>query len=243
MKRQIWHRHSEALGRDMPVACWGHFGRPVLLFPTAGGDFLESERFLMLQVLEPLIDAGRIKVYSTDSISGEGWLNKEAAPRHKSWLQARFDDFLVEEVCPFIREDCGGTEQGIVATGASIGAYNALNAGCKHPDLFNAVIPMSGTYAFDRWMDGYRDDNYYFNMPLLFLPNLTEGPTLDALRKSFFLLATGTGRYEAPWETDWIAALLAQKGIPHRVEKWGPDAHHDWPTWRTMLPLFLERMV
>lgn len=227
----------------MPVVCWGHYGQPVLLFPTAGGDFLECERFQLLASLEPLIDAGRIKVYSTDSIAGEGWLNPDAPPWHKSWLQARYDAFIAQELCPFIKADCGDTTRRFVVAGASIGAYNAVNVATKHPEWFETTLAMSGTYAFDRWMDGHRDDNYYFNMPLLFLPNLGEGPQLDGLRRSFFLLATGTGRYEAPWETDWIAGVLAQKSIPHRVEKWGPDAHHDWPTWRTMLPLFLERVL
>jgi esterase/lipase superfamily enzyme len=42
------------------MARWGTFGTPVLLFPTAGGDFEEIERFLMIKVLSPLIDAGKI---------------------------------------------------------------------------------------------------------------------------------------------------------------------------------------
>lgn len=242
MKREIWRWHSDKLAREMPVACWGHYGRPVVLFPTAGGDFLECERFLMLSVLEPLIDAGRIKVFSTDSISGEGWLNPDAAPWEKSALQARYDEFIATELCPFIRQKCGGTTQRFLATGASLGAYNALNAALKHPEWFEITVAMSGTYDFARWMDGQRDQNYYFNMPLMYLPNLPEGDQLDRLRQSSFLIATGTGRYEAPWESDWVGRALAAKGIPHRVEKWGPDAHHDWPTWRTMLPLFLGRL-
>lgn len=243
MRRELWRVRSEHLDREMTVAGWGHFGRPVLLFPTAGGDALECERFLLIQALSPLIESGRVKVYSTDSVAGEGWLSPTAPPASKSRLQARYDAYVVGELAPIIRADCGGGVDRVMVAGASIGAYNALNAAAKHPDCFDVAIAMSGTYAFDRWMDGHRDQDYYFNMPLLFLPNLGEGPQLDGLRKSFFLLATGTGRYEAPWETDWVAALLAQKGIPHRVEKWGPDAHHDWPTWRTMLPMFLDRLV
>lgn len=242
MRREIWRWHSQALGREMPVACWGHYGRPVLLFPTAGGDFLECERFQMLSALEPLIDAGRIKVFSTDSIAGEGWLSPDAAPSQKSRLQARYDAFVARELCPFIQRQCGGTTQRFLATGASIGAYNALNAGLKHPEWFEITVALSGTYDFARWMDGHRDQDYYFNMPLLYVPNLGEGEQLARLRDSFFLIATGTGRYEAPWESDWVGRALASKGIPHRVEKWGPDAHHDWPTWRTMLPLFLGRL-
>ena len=27
------------------------------------------------------------------------------------------------------------------------------------------------------------------------------------------------------------------------LQIWGHDVHHDWPTWRTMLPLFLSKLA
>lgn len=241
--RREWTWRSHALGRDMSVARWGHFGKPVLLFPTAGGDFLECERFLMIRALQPLIEAGRIKVFSCASVSGESWLNPDERPWHKSWLQARFDQYIHEELLPFVKSESGGTPQGFVAVGASLGAYNALNTVTKHPEWFDLAIAMSGTFDFKRWMGGHSDDNYYFNMPLHFLPNLAEGPQLDRLRRVRIVLATGQGRAEAPHESVWIARILESKGVPHNLEVWGHDVHHDWPTWRTMLPMFLDKLV
>ena len=52
------------------VLRWGHYGRPVLIFPTAGGDLEEIERHGLVGALSGLIDEGRIKVYSVDSIAG-----------------------------------------------------------------------------------------------------------------------------------------------------------------------------
>ena len=46
---------SPALQREMPTCRWGFRGKPLLLFPPAGGDFLENERMLMLKVLKPLL--------------------------------------------------------------------------------------------------------------------------------------------------------------------------------------------
>ena len=40
-----------------------------------------------------------------------------------------------------------------------------------------------------------------------------------------------------------MAELLKAKGLPTTLEIWGQDVHHDWPTWRTMLPLFLEKLA
>ena len=243
MSRRIWRVDSGPLGRAVTVARWGHFGRPILLFPTAGGDALECERFGMVAALGGLIDAGRIKLYSADSVSGQALIAADVPPPRKAEVQEQFDAFVADELVPLMRADCAGAVDRVAVAGASIGAFNALNTACRHPDLFELTVAMSGTYQLERWMGRQRDANAYRNTPALFLPNLADGPQLTQLRRSFFLLATGTGRWEAPWETDQIAALLASRSVPHRVEKWGPDAHHDWPTWRTMLPLFLDRLV
>lgn len=243
MNRREHRWYSPELDREMPVATWGDRGKPVLLFPTAGGDYLECERFHLVRVLTPLIEAGRIRLYACGSISGEGWLSETAAPAHKAWLQARFDAYLSRELVPWIRHDVGDPKVRLVAAGASIGAYNAVNAASKHPDQFWLTVAMSGTYFFDRWMDGYRDDTYYFNQPVLFLPNLGPSDQLDWLRRSYFHIASGRGRWEAPGESLALGQILGAKGIPNWVDLWGEDVDHDWPTWRTMLPLFLDRLA
>ena len=55
--------YSQRLGREATLARWGSFGVPVLIFPTAGGDAEEIERFHIISALGDLIGAGRIKVY------------------------------------------------------------------------------------------------------------------------------------------------------------------------------------
>ena len=240
--KRTWSWHSPALGRSMELGCWGDAGTPLILFPTAGGDFEECERFLMIRALEPLIAARRIRVYGLGTVSREGWLDPEAKPWHKSWLQARFGQYLVEELLPHVRRDCG-SDQRFIAAGASLGAYNAITAATRNPQWFRLAIGMSGTYDFDRWMGGHRDDDYYFHQPLYFLPNLGEGPILDALRKVRFVVASGRGRFEAPWESVRLAEIMRGKGIPVDLELWGHDVHHDWPTWRSMLPLFLDKLA
>ncbi len=234
--------HSERLGREMKLARYGDFGVPLLLFPTAGGDHLDNERFKLIHVLTPFIEDKRIKVYACSSVSKDAWCDSEAAPWHKSWLQARFDDYLQHELLPAISEDSGGV-RGFIAAGASLGAFNAVTVAAKHPEWFSLVVAMSGTYDFDRWMGTHRDENYYFNQPLYFLPRLPDGPQKEALRKVHFVLASGAGRAEAPWESERLAALLRAHGVNVNLELWGADAHHDWPAWRTMLPLFLGKLL
>ncbi len=237
---RTWYSHR--VQRDMSVARWGWYGTPVLLFPTAAADCLDYERFLMIRMLRPLIDAGRIKVYSCESITGDAWMSQTASPQHKAWLQARFGDYVTHELMPFIEQDCDGFV-GTIAAGASLGAYNAVNASCRNPGLFAGCVAMSGTYYFDRWHGGHVNPDYYHHQPMYYLGKLGPSPMLDQVRRTRFVVATGQGRAEAPQESVDMAALLRSKGAQVDLEVWGHDVPHDWPTWRTMLPMFLDRLT
>lgn len=233
--------HSSRLEQWVGVARWGTWGRPVVIFPTAGGDAEEVERFGLVDALGGLLAAGRIKVYSVDSISGRSWLVKDD-PRHSMWLQNQFDYFLVDELMPLIRADCndGGIE--IITAGASIGAFWALEMITRHPDLVRTAVGMSGTYDLSSWLNGHWSDDFYFSSPLDFVPGLAGWP-LDRLRERFIVLACGSGRWEEPDESWRMADVLGAKGIPNRVDQWGTEWDHDWPTWRAMLPLYLDDLA
>jgi esterase/lipase superfamily enzyme len=233
---------SPRLECDLTVARWGYAGTPVLLFPTAGGDALEVERMQVIAAILPLIEAGRARVYSMDSVAGRAWAEKKPAD-YCSRLQNAFDACVVQEVVPAIRTDCVDSEIEIVTAGASIGAFNAVASICRHPDLFKLAIAMSGSYDFERLLAIPVNEDFYFAAPLLFLPNLGDGPQLNALRQRFVLLATGQGNYEYPADSWRMADVLGAKGVPNRVDAWGPEWHHDWPTWRQMLPQYLDEFI
>jgi esterase/lipase superfamily enzyme len=233
--------YSQRIEREIHLVRWGHWGTPVLMFPTAGGDAEEVERFLMMKALAPLLDGGRIKVYSLDSVAGRAWLSGEP-PAYCSRLQNAFSAALYHEVAPAIRADCNAADVGIVTAGASIGAYNAVAAVCRWPDAFVRAIGMSGTYDLSRWLQGEWHSDFYFTSPIHYLPDLPDGEQLRTLRQRFILLATGEGRWEDPGESWRMARVLGAKGIPNRVDPWGTDYDHDWPTWRTMLPKYLGEL-
>jgi esterase/lipase superfamily enzyme len=236
---------SRHVGRDVLVARWGWWGKPVLLFPTAGGDAEECERFKMIQVLRPLIEAGRVKVYSCDSVGGQALTQRRDHP--PGWyprMQNLFDRFVSEEFVPWIRRDCESADIGIVTAGSSIGAFNAAAAVCRHPDAFETAIAMSGTFDVSKWMEpGDLDLEFYFTSPIHFLPNLPEGPQLSKLRTRFLLIPTGEGDYEDPAQSWRLAKVLGSRGIPNRVDLWGPTYRHDWNTWREMLPKYLAEIA
>ena len=90
MHKHVTSWFSPSLQKEMPIVSYGNYGTVLLLVPTAGADFLEYERFLLIDSLAPLIDSGRLKVYSVDSVNNDSWLNKEMnnwdkAQRHEQW--------------------------------------------------------------------------------------------------------------------------------------------------------------
>jgi esterase/lipase superfamily enzyme len=193
-------------------------------------------------VLLPLIEGGRIKVYSTDSIAGKAWISKQHSAEFCSYLQNMFDALVYKEIVPAIRKDCESPEIEIIAAGASIGAYNAVASICRHPDAFRLAIAMSGTYDLSKYLEGRFIQDFYFASPLHFLPGL-EGPQLESLQNRLILMPSGEGDYEDIGESWRMAKVLGDKGIPNRVDSWGPEWRHDWVTWRAMLPKYLDENV
>jgi esterase/lipase superfamily enzyme len=234
---------SQFLQREVLVSRWGWYGTPVLVFPTAGGDAEEIERFLMIDVLGELIEAGRAKVYSCDSVGGRALLQGELPPEQCSRVQNLFDSFVYHELVPAIRKDCASPDIRMLTAGSSIGAFNALASLCRHPDVFTHAICLSGTYDLERFLKGPVTMDFYFSSPIHFLPNLVDCDQLEVLRKRFALIAHGNGRWEEPEESWRIAGVLGGKGIPNRVDEWGPQFDHDWTTWRRMLPHYLAEFL
>jgi esterase/lipase superfamily enzyme len=145
-----WHSHR--LGQDVTVTRWGELGTPVLFFPTAAADAEEVERFLMVKALAPLLEAGRIKLFSVDSVAGRVLLSGKGA-HEVARMQAQYDAFVYHELVPAIRQDCRTPDAEIIVTGPSIGAFNALSMICRHPDVFSKAVCMSGTYDITKWLN------------------------------------------------------------------------------------------
>ena len=211
------------------------------MFPTAGGDAEEIERFGLIDSLSGLLGAGRIKVYSVDSIAGRSLLQRQD-PTHTAWLFNAFASALRDEITPAIRADSQDDHAEVIAAGASIGAFNAVAALCRHPNLFRSAIGMSGTYDLSGQLGHDFTDDFFFSSPLHYLPGL-EGPQLDQIRSRFVILATGAGQWENPGQTWTMAHILGEKQIPNRVDIWSEGHNHDWETWREMLPVYLDDLV
>lgn len=240
MKKELNSWFSPALQKEMPIVTYGDYGTAILLVPTAAADYLEYERFQMMETLAPYINSGKIKVFSINSINNESWLNKEMYSAHKAIRHNQFNEYVFNEVIPYIKHSTSN-ETEIITCGASFGALHSMNLFLKRPDIINGVIAMSGVYDLTEYSDGHFDEQVYFNSPMHYIQNLEDHNILEQIRKSRHLhIFTGSGAYEDPNASKAFAGLLYSKGINYELDVWGEEWKHDWPTWRALLPHYFE---
>jgi esterase/lipase superfamily enzyme len=233
---------SQRLGREMGIAVYGHYGSPFLVFPTSGGDEHEYAGQGMIEAISGFIEDGRVKFYCINSVNNQSWHDEQAHPRHKSYVQAMYDDYVAREVAPFIHDDCATPGIPITTTGASFGAYHAVNSLLKHPDLFRRCIAQSGVYDLRRFMGGDYDENFYFNNPVDYVASLSDAWFLGQLAGCDIRLVTGNGPWEDCRPTYQLSGVLWSRGIAHSVDDWGPEGGHEWPYWKRQMIEYLSRL-
>jgi esterase/lipase superfamily enzyme len=229
------------------VVVHGHWGRPLLAFPAERGNADDWQERGMVDAVRPLLDAGRVKLYCVASYDSASWRDDSLSLEERARRHGVYEHWVCDEVAPWLRDDCGGRDD-IMLAGCSFGAYHAANFALKRADLFPLAVCMSGVYDVavvgGAWERG---DAVYFNNPMDYVAHL-HGDHLDWLRsRASLLLVCGQGQWEdttgALDSTRRFAALLAEKGLHHELDLWGHDVPHDWPSWRAQLAHHLPRFT
>jgi len=226
----------------MGVNVYGHYGMPILAFPTSMGDEHEQEGQGMVRTLGPYIEQGRIRFFSINGVQSDSFSNKGAHPFHRSWMQAQYDAYVANEVFPFIDSVCQTPGIPIATLGASLGAYHAANTLFKHPDHVKRCYALSGIYDMRDSMDGMYDDNFYFNNHVDYLGNLSDPWYFEQYASCDIHLITGTGPWEHSGPSYRLSEVLSRKGIRHSLDNWGPDGGHDWPFWKREMREYAGRL-
>lgn len=239
---QWWSPH---LNQNMELKVYGHHGVPLLVFPTQSGRFFDFEDNGMIHAIYPFIENGRIKVFTVDSIDSQSWANWDAPPAERALRHKAYDQYIVQEVVPFIHNHGEGYGQKFLLTGSSMGAYHTANFFFRHPDIFNGMIALSGIYQLSMFIGDYMDQAVYLNSPLAYLPDLTDEWYLLQFRRSKIIICVGQGAWEDEMlqDTRTLEKILRDKCIPAWVDYWGNDVNHDWPWWQKQLPYFLEHIL
>ena len=95
---------SESMGRSVHLWRYGHYGPPVIVFPSAAGMAHEWEAHGMIEALADWLDDGKLKLYCTESNVAEAWTRKESDPAWKIQRHRAFESYISEELAPMIRD-------------------------------------------------------------------------------------------------------------------------------------------
>jgi esterase/lipase superfamily enzyme len=246
------HRHQlelplgSGIDHGMTVIRYGHYGRPVLVFPSEAGRAWDFENNGMLDAIRQLVHSGRVKLYCVDSLDGDRWSDRGLPLEERAMRHEVYTRWLTHTVVPYIHNDTvPGAE--LITLGCSQGAYHAVHFAMQRADLAPLAIGLSGNYDISTWGSwGDRGEASYFANPADYVPNL-HGDQLDWLRSRLsILLVVGQGARETHptgslASTVRLAGLLQEKGIRCELDLWGYDVGHDWEWWRRQLAHHLPR--
>jgi esterase/lipase superfamily enzyme len=231
MKREFARGYSQELNREMDMLVFGHGGLPMIVFPTSMGKYFEYEDRGMINAIAGKIDRGELQVFCPDGVDSESWYNKGVHPKIRVMRHLQYERHILHELVPYIRRI--NPSQQLAVTGCSFGGYHAVNFSLKHPDVVTHCISMSGAFDIHQFLDGYYDDDCYFNCPPDFLRNMNDDWFLSRYRQMKIVLAAGE------WdmcldENVKLSHLLNQKAVGHWLDIWGDHTKHDWPWWIKM---------
>lgn len=235
MNREYHTWWSPNLNRDMELLIFGHHGARVIVFPTSQGKFYEWEDRGMIDALGHHLEQGWLQLYCVDSVDAETWYCDWCEPHNRVLRHIQYEQYVLDEVLALSREK--NDQPFLITAGASFGAYHALNIACRHPDRFDRVLGMSGIYDIRRWMDGYYDENTYFNNPIDYLQNEHDPNRLNQLRGLDIIITVGEDDQNFD-NNKALSEILWEQEIWHAFRVWDGWAH-DWPHWQQMLTHYI----
>src|SRR3954453_23053782 len=98
MRRECHRWFSHRIGRELGVVVLGHWGPPMIMFPTSGGDEEEYERQGLIGAIGEVIDGGKGKAFCVNLNHGDSFGSHGAHPLHRSWMQRQYDEYIRHEV-------------------------------------------------------------------------------------------------------------------------------------------------
>lgn len=223
--------YSQILGRSIKVQITGHFGYPIIMFPTSQGSFTQNSDFGLNDSVSHFTDSGKIKLFNLETIDEFSFYAKWMSPHDRIRNYERYIQFLIQEYIPYIQR----THQThrVAVAGCSFGGYHAANFAFRFPDVVSHLISMSGAFSIRSFMDGHSDDLVYFNCPEEFVPHETNWKY-----NHMHIVLSTSDEDICLGKNQNMAKILSEKGINYWYDekKW---AKHDWPLWRMVFPEFI----
>lgn len=241
--------YSSSLEKDMEYKIYGYQGKPMLVFPTSNGRFYQYEDFGMVEALAPFIEKGQLQVWACDGLDWETFLDQGKLPQDRISRHNQYDQYIENELVPAILQESqqnnGGSDQKLIVSGCSMGAYHSANFFFRHPENTDVLIALSGVYSIRYFLGDYMDEQAYFHSPLDYLQNLQDEYYLEKYRRSNIVICVGQGNYEGPMveDTRRLQKILNDLNVPALVDFWGWDVNHDWDWWKKQITYYLKMIL
>jgi esterase/lipase superfamily enzyme len=189
----------------------------------------------MVHALQAKIDAGNLQLYCVDSVDAESWYNRGVHPHERVARHIAYENYVLFEVVPLMKKLSGASR--ISTTGCSFGGFHCTNLTLRHPDVVSYSVSMSGAFDLKPFMNGYYDNDFYFNNPTDYVPNMNDAWFLEQYKNLKLVLAVGD--HDICLGANFhMAEILGQKKIPHWLDVWTGGLRHDWPLWQAMANKF-----
>lgn len=239
MKEDYHKWYTYYLDREFEMLVFGHDGFPIILFPTSKGRYYEYKDFKLVDSVKQFIDAGKIKIYCPDSVDQMSWYNYSIHPADRVKTHIGYENVILNEVIEFAKVDTGYNR--VAVGGCSFGGYHAANIAFRHPDKISYLISMGGAFDIKQFIDGYFDENCYFNNPPDYMTNLSDSWFLENLRKMGIIF--GTGEWDMCLDENLrMSTILNSKGIRHWLDIRNGTGH-DWHWWREMFQFYVSKII
>ena len=217
---------------------FGETGYPVILFPTSRARYYQAKDFGLIEAVSEFINSGKVKIYCPDSLDNESWYNYSIHPAERVKNNIRYENLILRDVVDYAIDETGSKK--VAVAGCSFGGYHSAEIAFKHPEKVGYLISMSGASNVKRLLNGYYDDNIYFNNPPDYLKNLTDDWYLDRIKQIQIIL--GVGDNDICLEENLILSeILNEKQIPHWIDV-RINTGHDWNWWKIMFVDYLSEI-
>jgi S-formylglutathione hydrolase FrmB len=243
---------------------------PVLFLLHGGGADSDQSNWTDRGLAEALTDGLPLIVVMPDGGKGgwySDWLRPDSAEGPQRWEQ-----YHVGELLPFVRSHLGTRTDraGTAIAGLSMGGFGAVHYAARHPDLFGFAAAFSGAVDLrhpgigkvvrvsPQIMGGRRGDIFGEHVDDEAVWRAGNPVDLAAnLATVTVELRTGNGKRGGPLgdgpegdtqeagvsqATATLHRRLAELGIPHVYDDYGPGAH-TWPYWDSALAATLPGVL
>ena len=235
MNREYHKWYSPTLGREMDLLLYGHAGARVVAFPPSQGNPWDWEDRGMTSALGEHLERGWLQMFCVSCVDSESWYARWKHPADRIRRHEQYVGYIRDEVLPFTASR--NPNPFLITTGASFGAYHAVNFALRHPHLVGRTIGLHGFYDTRRWMDGYYDDYVYLNNPVDYIAGERDPARLEALRRQDIILVTGSEDVNC-LSNEQLSGILWNKGIGNALRVWN-GWYHDWPYWQDMIRMYI----